>query len=58
MDQDEKEKSKNTEKEAKSYVQQIYDIIKILNGTFKDFPDPKQGKEVFENFIPRLGKVV
>ena len=58
MDQVEKEKSKNTKKETKPYVQQIYDIIKILNGAFKDFPDPEQGKEVLENFIPRLGKVV
>ena len=46
MDQVEKEKSKNTKKETKPYVQQIYDIIKILNGAFKDFPDPEQGKEV------------
>ena len=58
MDQVEKEKSKNTKKEIKPYVQQIYDTIKILNGAFKDFPDPEQGKEVLENFIPRLGKVV
>ena len=58
MDQVEKEKSKNTKKEAKSYVQQIYYTIKILNGAFKDFPDPEQGKEVLENFLPRLGKVV
>jgi hypothetical protein len=60
MDQVEKDKSKNMKKEAKSYVQQIYVAIKILNGTFKDFPDPdpEQGKEVLENFIPRLGKVV
>ncbi len=58
MNQVEKEKSKNTKKEAKSYDQQIYDTIKILNVTFKDFPDPEQGKEVLENFIPRLGKVV
>ena len=58
MDQVEKEKSKNTKKETKPYVQQIYDTIKILNGSFKDFPDPEQGKEVLESFIPRLGKVV
>ena len=58
MDQVEKEKSKNTKKETKPYVQQIYDTIKILNGAFKDFPDPEQGKEVLENFIPRLGRVV
>ena len=58
MDQVEKEKSKNTKKEAKSYVQQIYNTIKILNGAFKDFPDPEQGKEELENFIPRLGKVL
>ena len=54
MDQVEKEESKNTKKKTKPYVQQIYDIIKILNGAFKDFPDPEQGKEKLENFIPRL----
>ena len=58
MDQVEKEKSKNTKKEAKPYAQQIKDIISILNGAFKDFPDPKQGKEELENFIPRLGRVL
>ena len=58
MDQVEKEKSKNTKKEAKPYAQQIKDIISILNGAFMDFPDPEQGKEELENFIPRLGKVL
>jgi len=58
MDQVEKEKSKNTKKEAKPYAQQIKDIISILKGAFKDFPDPEQGKEELENFIPRLGKVL
>ncbi len=58
MDQVEKEKSKNTKKEAELYSQQIQDTIKILNGTFKDFPDPKQGKEELENFIPRQGRVL
>ncbi len=58
MDQVEKEKSKNTKKEAKPYAQQIKDIISILKGAFKNFPDPEQGKEELENFIPRLGKVL
>ncbi len=58
MDQVEKEKSKNTKKEAKSYAQQIHNIINILNGAFKDFPDPEQGKEELENFIPRLCRVL
>ena len=58
MDQVEKEKSKNTKKEAKPYAQQIKDILSILNGAFKDFPDPEQGKEELENFIPRLGKAL
>ena len=58
MDQVEKEKSKNMKKEAKPFIQQISDTIEIINGAFKDFPDPEQGKEVLENFIPRLGKVV
>ena len=58
MDQVEKGKSKNTKKEAKCYAQQIQDIVNILNGAFKDFPDPEHGKEKLENFIPRLGKVL
>ena len=58
MDQVEKEKSKITKKEAKPYAQQIKDIISILKGAFKDFPDPEHGKEELENFIPRLGKVL
>jgi hypothetical protein len=58
MDQVEKEKSKNTRKEAKTYAQQIQDIINILNSAFKDFPDPEQGEEELENFMPRLGKVL
>jgi len=58
MDQVEKEKGKNTKKEAKPYIQQISDTIKILNGAFKDFPDLEQGRQALENFISRLGKVV
>ena len=58
MDQVKKEKSKNTKKEAKSYAQQIQDIVNILNGAFKDFPVPVQRKEELENFISRLGKIL
>jgi len=58
MDQVENEKSKITKKEAKPYAQQIQDFISILNCAFKDFPDPEQGKEELENFIPRLGRVL
>jgi hypothetical protein len=58
MDQVEKEKSKNTKKEARSYAQQIQDIVNIFNGAFNDFPDPEQGKDELENLIPRLGKVL
>ncbi len=58
MDQVEKEKVKNSKKEVKSYTQQIQDIINILNGPFKDSPDPEQGKKDLENLIPRMGKVL